>query len=61
MAAEYDKTSFGIQRKKEDAKTLAATRRVIVARTTFTTDPDKLSALHRLIASIDEVLSTLTI
>ena len=60
MAAEFDKTSFGIQRRLQAATELAATRRTIVDRTTFVTNPDKLAALHRLIAAIDDVLSTLS-
>lgn len=61
MAAEFDNTIFGIQRRHRAAKELAATRQTIVERTTFVSDPEKLDALHRLIAAIDDVLSTLTI
>lgn len=60
MAAEFENTSFGIQRRLRTVKELTAMRQTIAERTTFVTDPDKLNSLHRLIAAIDDVLSTLS-
>jgi len=60
VAAEYDNTSFGIRQRREDIAALTAIRQAMMRRTTYTTDPEKLDALHRLIAAADQVLSTLT-
>lgn len=60
MAAEFDKTSFGIQRRKRDSDQLAATRQTVANRLTFVTEPEKRERLQSLIAAIDEVLYDLT-
>lgn len=60
MAAVYDKTSFGIQRRRHDAEQLNVVRKAAVERMTFTTDVAKLERLANLIDAVDEVLEDLT-
>lgn len=59
MAAEYDNTSFGIQRRKRDAEHLEFVRGVVAERLEFVTNQDKRNRLVRLVAAIDEVLNDL--
>ena len=59
MAAEYDNTSFGIQRRKRDATQLEFVRGVFAERLEFVTNPEKRDRLMRLIAAIDAVLEDL--
>jgi hypothetical protein len=59
VAAEYDNTSFGIQRRKRDAEHLEFVRGVVAERLEFVTNQDKRNRLVRLVAAIDEVLNDL--
>lgn len=59
MAAEYDNTSFGIQRRKRDAEQLQFVRGVMAERLEFVTNPEKRDRLMRLVAAIDAVLEDL--
>jgi hypothetical protein len=56
VAAEYDKTSFGIQRKRDDAVRICGARNVTIERLKFVTNPEKRERLERLLAAIDDVL-----
>jgi hypothetical protein len=59
VAAEYDNTSFGIQRRKRDAEHLEFVRGVVAERLEFVTSQDKRDRLIRLVAAMDEVLKDL--
>lgn len=59
MVAEYDNTSFGIQRRKRDAAQLEFARGVIAERLEFVTNPEKRDRLMRLVAAMDAVLEDL--
>ena len=59
MAAEYDKTSFGIQRRRQDAVRIGVAREVTIERLSFVVDPVKREHLERLLAAIDDVLMDL--
>jgi hypothetical protein len=59
VAAEFDKTSFGMQRRRNDAVKLTEVRVVIIHRIEFVKDADKLRRLESLRTAIDEVLEDL--
>lgn len=60
MAAEFEKTSFGAIRRREDAEKLAILRKVVSDRIGIVKDAEKLVRLERLVAAIDDVLKDLT-
>jgi hypothetical protein len=59
VAAEYDKTSFGIQRRRVDAARIVEIREVTIERLAFVVNPDHREHLERLLAAIDDVLMDL--
>lgn len=56
MEAEFDKTSFGMQRRRRDADKLEELRQLVVERIGFTKDEKKSLRLQRLRNAIDAVL-----
>lgn len=59
VAAEFDKTSFGIQRRARDTELLLKMRGEMQNRVEFTKDSVKRSRIHALIYAIDAVLEDL--
>jgi hypothetical protein len=59
VAAEFENTSFGAIRRREDAEKLAILRKVVSDRIVFVKDAEKLVRLELLIAAIDDVLHDL--
>lgn len=61
MAAEFDNTSFGMQRRREDAAKLNAIKECVTNRLGYVQDAGKLKRLEALLASIDDVLQDLVV
>lgn len=59
MAAEFEKTSFGAIRRRDDAGKLTILRKVVSDRIMIVTDAEKLVRLEHLVAAIDDVLKDL--
>lgn len=59
MAAEFENTSFGAIRRREDAGKLAIARKVVADRLTLVKDAEKLVRLEHLVEAIDDVLKDL--
>lgn len=59
MAAEFEKTSFGIQRRRRAASELSNVRQTVAERIEFVTDNEKRRRLELLRTAIDDVLEDL--
>lgn len=59
MAAEFERTSFGANRRREDAGKLAILRKVVSDRIVIVKDAEKLVRLELLLAAVDAVLEDL--
>lgn len=59
MAAEFENTSFGAIRRREDAGKLAILRKVVTDRIGLVKDAEKLVRLEHLVAAIDAVMDDL--
>ena len=60
MTPEFDRTSFGVARRREDAEKLAVTRKMATDRMLIVSDLDKLARLTTLLTAIDAVMKDLT-